>query len=148
MCWDSELRTPAQGRLTFCAAACTTSEQCGPGIACKVLSQHTNSTEPTGDDSLQGWCVPRGPSTSRNACKADGDCRAGLCETQTGQCYDPEAGLGDVCRGDDECPQGAICEEEDRVCVIPGCDPEDAEACPEGAVCAKGRGPVFNCIPG
>jgi hypothetical protein len=147
ICLDSELRGPASGRRTMCAAPCGLTTSCGENQACVTVTQDDNSTEPTGDDSLVGFCVPRGPSTNSQVCKADADCRVAntACDVATGQCFDTTAHLGDFCNGDDRCPQGAICEAEDRICVIAGCDPGVATSCPEGTACLKGRGPIYNC---
>jgi hypothetical protein len=83
---------------------------CAGGRCTPCLSDQSCDTAPGARDGLcderVGWCLNATTASTPVACVADGDCTAGLCQTDIGYCaFDPYYACSDNrdCREDEEC---------------------------------------------
>jgi hypothetical protein len=161
---DSECQAPADLCVPdfpggYCSVFCGSSEDCGDGAICVQFGMQAlclSACEPGENQCREGYgCSLMAGGGCLPGCEDASDCGEGQeCDLNggfggAGQCYDPEASIGDECTSDGECTEGGLC----RVpaegwpggsCTIFGCDFENNN-CPSGSECVvTGRFP--SCV--
>jgi len=132
-CPSGSTCTPIDGRGTMiCLDECdpaATSRECRAGYGCAETMF--------------------GPAVCIPGCTDDTDCTGGtICDTSGGgggQCYSPDASIGDACEDEAMCPAGGFCFAEGfagwpgGACTQFGCDAAAGTGCPADATCIQGR---------
>ncbi|MEM9191697.1 MAG: hypothetical protein AAGF12_21165 [Myxococcota bacterium] len=126
-CPDSARCTPLGFMINVCLPTCGREASCRPGYGCGELA-------PQG-----AVCAP--------GCEQNRDCPPGLhCNPAdgvlgAGQCFDPNAAVGDRCEEPEDCPADAWCiRERDRgypggTCTLFRCDEDENSGCPGDGQC-------------